>query len=54
MSFRSKGNFSANLFAEKFFNGGGHTNAAGGFSKENLTKTISKLIINLNDFFNEV
>ena len=54
MSFRSKGNFPANLFAEKFYNGGGHTNAAGGFSKENLTKTVSKLIINLNDFFNEV
>ena len=54
MSFRSKGNFPANLFAEKFFNGGGHTNAAGGFSKENLTKTVSRLIINLNDFFNEV
>ena len=54
MSFRSKGDFPANLFAEKFFNGGGHTNAAGGFSKENLTKTVSRLIINLNDFFNEV
>ena len=38
MSFRSKGNFPSNIFAEKFFNGGGHTNAAGGFSKENLTK----------------
>ena len=54
MSFRSKGDFPANLFAEKFFNGGGHINAAGGVSKENLTETVSKLIINLNHFFNEV
>lgn len=29
-SFRSKGDFSVNLFSNKHFNGGGHTNAAGG------------------------
>ena len=50
MSFRSKGNFPTNLFAEKFFNGGGHTNASGGSSKENLKKTVSKLSMALNDF----
>lgn len=50
MSFRSKGNFPTNLFAEKFFNGGGHTNASGGSSKEILKTTISKLLIALNDF----
>jgi phosphoesterase RecJ-like protein len=50
MSFRSKGNFSTNLFAEKFFNGGGHANASGGSSKESLKTTISKLLIALNDF----
>lgn len=50
MSFRSKGNFPTNLFAEKFFNGGGHANASGGSSKESLKTTISKLLIALNDF----
>lgn len=29
-SFRSKGNFSVHELAQKYFNGGGHTNAAGG------------------------
>lgn len=35
-SFRSKGNFDVNTFARKYFNGGGHFNAAGGFNKEPL------------------
>ena len=30
MSFRSQGNFDVNVFAKKYFNGGGHKNAAGG------------------------
>ena len=30
-SFRSQGDFDVNLFAKKYFNGGGHKNAAGGF-----------------------
>ncbi len=30
VSFRSKGNLDMNLFARKYFNGGGHKNAAGG------------------------
>ena len=29
-SFRSKGDFSVHEVARKYFNGGGHTNAAGG------------------------
>ena len=53
MSFRSKGNFPVNLFAEKYFNGGGHTNAAGGLSGESLKKTISKLLLTLQDFYYE-
>jgi phosphoesterase RecJ-like protein len=39
-SFRSKGNFPANEFSKNHFNGGGHVNAAGGESKEDLKKTI--------------
>jgi phosphoesterase RecJ-like protein len=34
MSFRSKGKFPANEFAKKYFNGGGHFNAAGGESHD--------------------
>lgn len=44
MSFRSKGSFSVNIFAEKYFNGGGHNNAAGGISKDSLVKTKKRLI----------
>ncbi len=39
-SFRSKGNFDVNVFARKYFNGGGHKNAAGGGSKDNLESTV--------------
>ncbi len=44
ISFRSKGSFSVNEFARNHFNGGGHTNAAGGRSDEPLKETISKFI----------
>lgn len=40
-SFRSKGNFDVNQFARKYFNGGGHKNAAGGGSKDNLENTVA-------------
>lgn len=40
-SFRSKGSFDVNSFARKYFNGGGHRNAAGGFSKGTLDETIA-------------
>lgn len=39
-SFRSKGDFPANLFSRNHFSGGGHLNAAGGESKENLEQTL--------------
>ncbi len=41
-SFRSKGNFDVNTFARKYFNGGGHFNAAGGFNKEPLQEVVEK------------
>ena len=41
-SFRSKGGFDVNTFARKYFNGGGHFNAAGGKNKESLEEVISK------------
>ena len=41
ISFRSKENTDVNLFARKYFNGGGHINAAGGKYTKSLEKTIS-------------
>jgi len=43
-SFRSKGSFDVNTFARKYFNGGGHFNAAGGQSKEPLDAVVAKFI----------
>ena len=42
ISLRSKGDFPINRFASKYFNGGGHHNAAGGESTENLDKTLKR------------
>jgi len=40
LSFRSKGDFSVNEFAESYFSGGGHLNAAGGEYYDSLENTI--------------
>jgi phosphoesterase RecJ-like protein len=42
MSFRSKGDFACNEFAQKHFNGGGHRNASGGQSAESLEATVAR------------
>lgn len=42
-SFRSKDDFPVNELAEKYFNGGGHVNAAGGESKSNMETAIQEL-----------
>ncbi|MEN9738280.1 MAG: hypothetical protein RLZZ318_313 [Bacteroidota bacterium] len=42
MSFRSKGQFAANVFAMNHFNGGGHFHAAGGSSTASLEDTIEQ------------
>lgn len=44
ISLRSKGNFSVNEMSRAHFHGGGHTNAAGGKSDDNLKKTIQKFV----------
>lgn len=41
ISFRSRGDFSVNSFAGKYFQGGGHFNAAGGDYYDTLENTIS-------------
>jgi phosphoesterase RecJ-like protein len=40
LSLRSTGDFPANEICKKYFNGGGHRNAAGGASSKNLIDTI--------------
>jgi bifunctional oligoribonuclease and PAP phosphatase NrnA len=40
ISFRSKGQFPSNLFASKYFSGGGHLNASGGEYYDTLENTI--------------
>ena len=40
VSLRSRGSFPVNKFSEKFFNGGGHRNAAGGEYYGNLTDAV--------------
>jgi len=44
ISLRSKGDFSVNEFSRAYFNGGGHTNAAGGRSEDDMQTTINKFI----------
>ena len=43
-SFRSKGQFDVNTFARTYFDGGGHFNAAGGRSTDNLDQTVQRFI----------
>jgi len=59
ISFRSKGKFPANEFAKKYFNGGGHLNAAGGRTTGSLQEAVDlflkklpgykELLIHAND-----
>jgi phosphoesterase RecJ-like protein len=41
-SFRSKGSVDVNTFARKYFEGGGHFNAAGGHTNDSLDQTVKK------------
>ncbi|OAB78588.1 DHH family phosphoesterase [Cochleicola gelatinilyticus] len=54
ISLRSKGDFSVNEFSRKHYNGGGHTNAAGGRSLQSLNKTITHFISILPDYTEEL
>jgi len=53
ISFRSRNGFPANAFSEKYFNGGGHFNAAGGESKLSLTDTVERFKNVLKEFCDE-
>lgn len=50
ISFRSKGDFSVKQIAEKYFDGGGHRNAAGGRSSSALDDTINKFKSILSEY----
>ncbi len=54
MSLRSKGEFSVNEFSRSHFNGGGHTNAAGGRSETDMSSTIDKFISILPQYKQEL
>lgn len=54
MSFRSKGVFNTNLFAGKYFNGGGHINASGGKSLQSLENTETLFLNVLQNYSNEL
>ena len=50
VSLRSRGNVDVNLFARKYFNGGGHKNAAGGKSTLTMEETIEHYIRSVEEF----
>lgn len=50
ISFRSKSEFSVKDLAQKYFNGGGHRNAAGGKSDLSLDETVEKFISVLEEY----
>jgi phosphoesterase RecJ-like protein len=50
LSFRSKAEFPANEIAKKYFEGGGHRNAAGGASKDSLEDTVQKFLSILPEY----
>ena len=43
LSFRSKGDFAVNELVKKYFDGGGHKNAAGGYSYVNMQQTLKNV-----------
>ena len=51
ISFRSKEKIDVNKFAKKYFNGGGHKNASGGYSYDSIIETEKKFISSIKEFF---
>lgn len=54
ISFRSKGAFSVKDIAEKYFEGGGHRNAAGGRSRLSLIQTVQRFKDILPEYYDEL
>lgn len=53
VSLRSRGDVDVNLFARRYFNGGGHKNAAGGKSFVSMRETIDHYIRSVREFAEE-
>lgn len=53
VSLRSHGKVDVNTFARRYFNGGGHHNAAGGKSFMNMEDTIAHYIKSVEEYHNE-
>lgn len=53
VSLRSRGDVDVNLFARRYFNGGGHKNAAGGKSFVTMRETIDHYIRSVREFAEE-
>lgn len=54
LSFRSKGSFPANTIAARYFEGGGHLNAAGGDSYLSMQETIKRLKEILPQYYDQL
>ncbi|MDE5694567.1 MAG: DHH family phosphoesterase, partial [Alistipes sp.] len=53
VSLRSRGDVDVNLFARKYFDGGGHKNAAGGKSYVSMQETIDHYVRSVREFAEE-
>ena len=53
VSLRSRGNVDVDTFARRYFNGGGHKNAAGGKSFVSMEETIEHYIASVNEYHEE-
>ena len=53
VSLRSRGNIDVDTFARRYFNGGGHKNAAGGKSFVSMEETIAHYIKSVNEYHEE-
>ncbi len=53
VSLRSRGDVDVNLFARRYFNGGGHKNAAGGKSFVSMKETVEHYIRSVREFAEE-
>jgi phosphoesterase RecJ-like protein len=54
ISFRSIGDFPANDFSARYFNGGGHINAAGGESYQTIQETVKKFVQVLESYVDKL
>lgn len=53
VSLRSRGNVDVNVFARRYFNGGGHKNAAGGKSMVSMEETVEHFKRSVAEFFRD-